>query len=272
MEKMKIIMIIILSFILLIICYSYFIEPNILIAEKQTFKLKCLKNEISDKKIIQISDLHFNKNTPKRRIANIIKKIKSLNPALIFITGDLIDNKNGIDNAKNIIYEMSEICPVYIIFGNWDYYVLGYNINDFKKDLENAGAIVLINQTEKIKIGEEEIDIIGADYYTNKKERIDLKNDDNCQLVLAHSPEIVHEAIDKGIEIVLAGHTHGGQIYIPFITKSIIPVDSKTKNFYRGFYREKDTQIYVNRGIGMSTLPFRFLVPPEILCITLEKD
>lgn len=248
-----------------IIGYSYFIEPNILKTEKQSFK-DCAENPINT---VHISDLHFNKNTPDRRIEKILKKIKELNPQAIFITGDLIDKKNGIEKAKSLVEKLSQISPVFIVLGNWDYYVLKYNVREFKKELEKSGAKVLINQATKERIGEEEVNIIGIDVYADKNIFIG-KEENLCNIVLAHSPNIIFKAKEKNIEIVLSGHTHGGQIYVPFLTKKIIPVEPEFKKFISGYYKEGNTQLYVNRGIGTSTLPFRFLIPPEITYITIE--
>lgn len=255
---MKNIFFIITAIILILAAYSYFIEPNIIKIEKKSFKLNFLKG----KKAVHISDLHFNKKTKEKRVEVISEIIKKISPDLIFITGDLIERKEGIAMAKKMVSELSKISPVYIVLGNWDYYVFKSNIKDFKIELENSGAKVFFNETEKIKIGEEEFILSGVDMYSPKIEK--------CNILLAHSPSIIYQAAENNIDLVLAGHTHGGQVYIPFLTKTILPVPDKIKKFSSGLYNVGKTQIYVNRGLGTSTLPLRFMVPPEITIITFD--
>lgn len=158
---------------------------------------------------------------------------------------------------------------------------LDYGVGELKTLLEAVGAKVLINDSEEIVSGNEKLNILGVkDPYTSGELKGDLEKaeknldegDKNCRILLAHSPNIIKEAVDKNIDLVLAGHTHGGQVYIPFLTKYIIPAKRPAgEGFIKGLYTIGDTQMYINRGIGMSVLPFRFLVPPEVTVISLEK-
>lgn len=277
--KRKIILIIIF-FLFGLIIYSFFIEPNVLKTENQIFKLNCLGLN-SNKKFIQISDLHFNGFNfwTNRKINQIYQVVKNFNPNAIFITGDLISQKQGIEPVIKLIEKLSQHSSVFVVFGNWDYWALNFNIKKFKKQLENAGANVLINEVNNFN----EINIIGIkDPYTsdnierdlnNAKEKIEKEKKQNCKLLLAHSPDIFEQAIKQEIDLVLVGHTHGGQFFIPFITEKIIPLRYKSnKAFIKGFYEKNKTQMYVNRGIGGSVLNIRFLIPPEITLITLEID
>lgn len=279
--KGKIILIIIV-FLFGLIIYCFFIEPNVLKIENQVFKLNCL-NQNLNKKFIQLSDLHFNGFNfwTNRKINQIYQVVKDFNPDVIFITGDLISHKQGIEPVVELIKKISQHSSVFIVFGNWDYWTLNFNTKEFKKQLENAGANVLINQT--IDNYFNEINIIGIkDPYTSDNVERDLNNTikkiekekkENCKLLLAHSPDIFEQAVKQKIDLVLTGHTHGGQFFIPFITKKIIPLRyNYNKNFVKGLYKQNKTQMYVNRGVGGSILNIRFLVPPEITLITLEID
>lgn len=256
--------------------YSFFIEPNVLKIEKPVFKLDCLEQNLN-KKFIQISDLHFNTRNEERKINRIYFAIKNLEPDVVFITGDLIGKKQGVESAVKLVEEISKHYPVFVVFGNWDYWALDFKIKEFKKELENAGADVLINKA----IVFNGINIIGIkDPYTSDDSEGDLNRamrqiikKENCKLLLAHSPDIFEISVKQNIDLVLTGHTHGGQVFIPFITKKIIPSRyPDNKKFIKGFYAREKTQMYVNKGIGGSKINIRFLVPPEITSIELQNS
>ncbi len=279
-QKVKIIFVLTILLSAAITGYAFFVEPNTLTIEKRAIKLDCLKSDWPEK-LAQISDLHFNGQTNDEKISRIYKEIKKINPAAVFITGDFISNKEGIEPAAKLARKIAENSKVYAVFGNWDYWALDFEINSLKEKLENSGAKVLINDAVMVKSGGEAINILGVnDPYTSGKSKSDLEkalkkienSGASCSLLLAHSPEIIKEAAAKNIDLVLAGHTHGGQVYIPGVTEKMIPVRPEGKGFIKGMYKKEKTWIYVNQGIGTSFLPFRFLVPPEITEIALEAE
>lgn len=264
--------------VLIVFSYAYYIEPNLLFAEQKTIQLDCLKSDISGKKLVQISDLHFTKDTDASKVNNIYKKISDQNPLVVFITGDFISDKTGIDRSIELVKKIAEKYPTYIVLGNWDYWALDYAVNSFRQQLEKAGGKVLINSSENIKIGDETIGIAGVkDPYTSGEVGSDIEkslaklDNKNCVLLLAHSPNVIKEASEKRIDLVMAGHTHGGQIYIPYLTEKFIPARKYGEGYIKGLYKVNDTQMYVNRGIGMSAIPLRFMSPPEITVFSLKK-
>jgi len=268
-----------LFIVILLAGYSYFIERNSLEITYSEIKLDCLSNDIREK-IILISDFHFNAKTSKEIINGLFTAIKKSKPEVVFITGDLIDNKNGVDVVGNFVNRVAKYTKVYVVFGNWDYFSLNYNVNDFRKKLEANGAVVLINENRIIRIGNSTFNLIGIkDPFTSRDTKNDLKKalsgitDNNlCKILLAHSPEAISEAVSNNINLILAGHTHGGQVYVPVITRLIIPVKFGYKKYIKGSYKVGDSTLYVNRGIGTSNLPFRFLVPPELTILSLTKN
>ncbi|MBW6440483.1 metallophosphoesterase [Patescibacteria group bacterium] len=262
----------------LLITYAYFVEPNILKVENQTITLTCLKSDISDINFLQISDLHFSEDTPKEKIDRLINEITKQKAVAIFITGDLITNKNGIDNISYFLGNISKSFPTFIVLGNWDYSALNYKVKDFKNILEKAGAKVLLNDSFNLSVDKENIELVGIiDPDSSEDSKKDLTeafgtiNDSRCKILLSHSPGIIKIATEKDIDLVLAGHTHGGQVYIPFLSETLIPSNEDGKGFVKGSYQYENTQMYINRGIGISGLPFRFLNSPEITLINLTN-
>lgn len=260
--------------------YSYAIEPNRLKIKSRSFKLDCLtENGLGNDKFVQISDLHFTGRTRESKIDQIYGAIKNINPKAVFITGDFISDRDGVEPAVKLVKKITETSKVYAVFGNWDYWALDFKISDLKDELESSGAEVLVNNAAVIKVSGETINILGVnDPYTSGNPKNDLEKTfkkiegggASCNLLLAHSPEIIPLAAAKDIDLVLVGHTHGGQVYLPFITGKIIPVGAEGKEYVRGFYQAGKTQVYINRGIGTSGLPLRFLASPEITEIQLK--
>ncbi len=295
------ILFILLMAIAIMLGYAYFIEPNSLVIKNETIKLDCLKSDLQDK-FVQISDLHFTAETKEARISQIYDTTKAQNPAAVFVTGDLITNETGIEKAAELIGKIAADYKTFVIFGNWDYWALDYKVGEFKSELEAVGAKVLVNDAVEIVSGSEKLNIMGVkDPYTSGELKNDIEKaeknlnkgdkpsdallsqdasegrsktmeDTNCRILLAHSPNIIREAADKNIDLVLVGHTHGGQVYIPFLTKYIVPAKRPAGlGFIKGLYKIDNTEMYVNEGIGVSVLPFRFLVPPEVTVMRLEK-
>lgn len=265
-----------------LLAYAYFIEPNTLRIENRNFNLDCLRpGELAGKKFVQISDLHFTRKTKDAWLNKIYGAISSQNPTLVFITGDFVSEKEGTEKAVKLVEKISKNFPVYAVFGNHDYWSSG-GIEKFRSRLENAGAKVFSNQNLAIKLdgSSAQINLIGVnDPYTSPNAENDLEEalakmeagNSSCKILLAHAPNAAAAAQKNNIDLVLAGHTHGGQINIPFITPRIIPARPEGKGFVKGLYKlGGKTQMYVNRGIGYTLIPFRFLVPPEITVITLH--
>ncbi|MFA6096608.1 MAG: metallophosphoesterase [Candidatus Paceibacterota bacterium] len=278
--KKKWIVAVVISAFMMVFGYSYFIEPNMIVAESLDLDLDCSNTLGASVRFVQISDLHFNKDTVDGKISDIYSSIKSQKPDSVFITGDLITDKSGIEKAIDLVRMISNEYPTYIVFGNWDYWSLDFDMRDFTTKLEKAGAKVITNSNDGFALNGNNFYILGVkDPYTSGENADDMEKAFNgidnsvksCKILLAHSPNVIKYAKNKGIDLILVGHTHGGQIYIPFLSEQFIPARREAgKGFISGLYKIDNDRMYVNRGIGMSTVPLRFLVPPEITVITIN--
>ncbi|MDD4990073.1 MAG: metallophosphoesterase [Candidatus Pacebacteria bacterium] len=264
--------------LLLFLGYSYFIEPSTIKVENQVFDLACLSQNINNEKIVQISDLHFTDKTSPDRIERIFKEIKKIQPSFIFITGDLVSNKGGGESMVKLTKQLSEIAKTYIIFGNWDYDVFGAGAGGFEKELKDAGSVVLVDEVSQLQLGQEMISLAGInDIYRTGSPKESLQkvlgqasSQESCKILLAHTPDIMKQDLAKKFDLILAGHTHGGQVYLPLITKEIVLRIIGGKDFAKDRFKVGDSWLYVNRGLGVSGFPLRFLSPPEITVLTLK--
>ncbi|MGB9703342.1 MAG: metallophosphoesterase [Candidatus Micrarchaeia archaeon] len=218
-------------------------------------------------KILHITDLHFG-STPPTIYPIVLSKVKSIKPDIIVITGDLVSTNFSIPQAIEFVNSLSEIAPTFIVFGNWDHWV-GLNVKDFNEKIK-----ILLNSNTFIPKNESKICIIGVDDpysgYDNLEEAILNLNNCSIKILLAHSPQIVGKAAGK-VDLILAGHTHGGQICLPGFGALWVPLPNEYKNFVYGLFKVNSTYMFVSRGIGTRLLPLRFFSSPEIVLIEINE-
>ena len=212
-------------------------------------------------RIVHISDTHFASSLFNPNI--VVDCIESLNPDVIFHTGDLITYMNGLNEAIDFMRRLSEIAEVFIVAGNHDHWS-GLGSEGLKRRLKVFNHIHVLNN-EALKY--RGIWIIGVDDpYTDhddiSKALANVRGD-GFKILLAHSPQIIGKANGK-VDLILAGHTHGGQVRIPFYGPLWVPLPKKYKKYVYGLFQFERTVMFVTRGIGTSFFPIRFNCPPEI--------
>jgi len=159
----------------------------------------------------------------------------------------------------------------YAVLGNWDYWA--GDISPLVSMLKRNGIEVLINDNRFFFKNGDFINIAGvSDPCT---EHDDIKratfgiNDKNFTILLSHAPCIVNHLGDESFDLILCGHTHGGQVNIPFIKPFWTPTET---DYIKGMYETGWGKLYVNRGIGVSGFPIRFLCPPELTVFNLKPE
>ena len=230
-------------------------------------------------KIAVISDLHnaeFGKDNE-----DIVRKVSQQSPDIIVFTGDLVDsNKTDIDLAVSLAKQLVEIAPCYFVMGNHEVWLFS-RYEELQQKLIDVGVIVLRNEVVEITRNEETIQIAGLDdpdYYDTDvymhsiilDEHIKEMNltDDYC-ILLSHRPEAFDIYVANDIDLVLSGHTHGGQIRIPFLGGYYAPNQGRWPKYDAGKFTENFTTMIVSRGIGNSIIPIRINNRPEIIIVEL---
>jgi uncharacterized protein len=244
-----------------------------------TIRLPQLPEAFAGMKIAQISDFHFREFTEAAFLQAIVRRVNDLAPDLVVLTGDFVSNKPlGTHIGINMGYHCAELlsrieCPErYAILGNHDALVSSRAVTDA---LRTQNIPVLANGFVPIERDNQRIWLAGIKDALIQKPDLDaaLPSGRNPNLepliLLSHEPDFADYAVGRKIDLVLAGHTHGGQILLPFLPPLLLP-DLGTK-YVHGLFKLRDgMQLYVNRGIGAVNLPFRFRCPPEITLITLQ--
>ena len=234
-------------------------------------------------RIAHVSDLHnteMGKDNEK-----LLAMLRDADPDMIAITGDLIDSRNtDIEVALKFVREAVKIAPCYYVTGNHEARVNEYG--ELKAGMETAGVTVLEDVRTEISMEGATITLIGVndpsyqtDYLFGDSETVlntkleELHTEDGeFTVLLSHRPELFDAYTDHGIDLVLSGHAHGGQLRLPFIGGLVAPNQGIFPEYDAGIYTEGNTNMLVSRGIGNSILPFRINNRPEVILIELQAE
>lgn len=279
MNKKVIIVITVIIFLLILSIFYLYYENTKLQTSNYKISNNKIPSDFNNYKIVQVSDFH---NTKSNTLTDeLIKEIQRQEPNIIAITGDLIDaNKTDLDIAINFIERIKNVAPIYFVSGNHEESISNYA--KLKEKLEENDVTILDNKVEVLKINESSINLIGindprtahessvADYEIINVEIDKIEYDKSkYTILLSHRPELFDTYTEKNIDLVLAGHAHGGQIRLPFIGGVIAPNQGLFPKYTSGMFENKQTSMIVSRGIGNSILPFRINNRPELVVITL---
>lgn len=244
----------------------FVIEPHWIDVNEVVIKDHKLAAIVGDTRIVQISDIHLTQGLGFRE-KQLISKINRLKPDILFFTGDLIDDLTQLPHAIKLFKSFKVKYGIYAVPGNTDNIVM--DSLTFKRELEPATGIhVLVNESAKIHLENHRILwVVGVDDPVYRHADLDKAvsgvSDDASKILLAHGPSIFEKASTyHNINLVLVGHMHGGQIGIPFLIRLSKYADRTP--YVKGLFKKNRTHLYANRGIGMKTLPIRFLCRPEI--------
>jgi len=214
-------------------------------------------------RMVQVSDLHL--STFDSYFDKVVKQVAALQPDLIVLTGDYLEEERNIRGVLNFLKALHAPHGVYAVQGNWEYWsrLEGENL---RRHFAGVGVKLLINERADLEIKGRALSIYGLDYPspTDYLNRLQANvNPERYNVLLSHVPAFAHEQLDRHINLVLCGHTHGGQVRLPFLPPFYLPRYSG--RFVAGYYQVTEHQIplYVSRGVGTSVLPLRFLCRPE---------
>ncbi|MDE5977741.1 MAG: metallophosphoesterase, partial [Turicibacter sp.] len=251
----------------LIAIYSTFIEPKMLRAMHHEIALSKVAGEAI--KVVQFSDTHVGEFFTVEELQKVVDKINEQEADLVLFTGDLMDNaavyEGSIKEIASVLSKIESQYGKYAVFGNRDY---GGGAERFYEELmESAGFTVLFNNHETLTIKGTTVSLFGADdamigYYDPIQTMVGI-NEDHLNLLMMHEPDLVDDFVNYPVDFVLAGHSHGGQVYIPFVGP--IRTTALAEKYVRGLYEiNQKMSLYVNTGIGNTAAPFRLFNIPEI--------
>lgn len=257
------------------ILYAMFIEPDLLRVIHYDFPHS--KIQAQPIKVVQFSDTHIGDFFTIEELQKVVDKINEQEADLVLFTGDLMDDasvyQGSIEEIGTVLSNIQSKFGNYAVFGNRDY---GGGAERFYEELmESAGFHVLLNNHETITVNGTTLSLFGADdaligYYDAKQTMKGIE-EGNFNLLLVHEPDLVDDFIDYPVDLVVAGHSHGGQVYIPFVGPLL--TTTLAEKYVRGLYDiNENLSLYVNTGIGNTRVPFRLFNVPQITVFYLTGE
>lgn len=267
------------SFVVVLLFFLW--QSYHIVTEKHTIEIIGLPRAFDGFRIVHLSDLHGRRLNVEGHTYSIIKQA---NPDIVVITGDFVSyNVSEIDNYFEFLESLASFVPVYAVSGNHDY---GAGWPQVKARLEKAGLTVLDNTHKFIYAKGERICLVGvSDPFSGRANLYAAMPEDLSEtiILLAHSPTWFEASpfskkfeqeiqLLKNVALTLSGHTHGGQIKIPFVgplttaSGRLFPQD-----YIEGLSWEGYGWLYISRGIGYAFVPIRFLSPPEVAVLELKS-
>lgn len=226
--------------------------------------------DLNGLRLLQLSDVHLGRFFLPRDLRRVVDASNGLRPDIAFITGDLISDRfDPLDTCLEELRRLKAVAGLWGCLGNHELY----------SGLERATTLkaraldifFLRQRAESLRFGNSRIQLSGVDYKPHApyiSNASELLAPDDFNLLLAHTPEAFPEATAKGFDVVLSGHTHGGQINLDLMGANLNIVDLKTP-YTKGLYKRENSLLYVNSGLGTIGVPVRIGAPPEITLIRL---
>lgn len=275
-KKILLLICIFLMLLLSILGYARFIEPNLLTVKAVDIESK---KQIEPCTFVFFTDTHFGKYYDVRHVKKIVKEINQAKPDIVVFGGDLLDNYARDREYLDFEYLKEELSKIevkagkYAVRGNHDYG--GGAVRIYEEFMTSCGFELLDNESAVLE--DYGITLIGYDDYLmgwTDPSLYDIESE-LFNVIVTHEPVVSQLIESKSENLLLSGHTHGGQVTIPFLTPKFLPEGSG--QFMKGFYTGKEIgtavslNMYTSSGIGMTRYPLRFLNPPEIVKVNLKS-
>lgn len=246
----------------------------------RTFSLRNLPDAFVGMRVVQISDIHLEEYTEASYFEEVIHRVNALKPDMVFLTGDFISRGPGPKSiairaaglASEIISQL-KVPQRVAILGNHD---VGVDADLVIHELESHGTPVLVDSYLPLERNNERLLICGSDDAGTRTPdpNLAIPREPRAPVIyLVHEPDYIdifrHHPRFPLVDLVLSGHTHGGQMRLPLIGPLVLP--PMGKKYVEGHFQIEHMQLYVNRGIGTVGLPLRLNCPSEITEITLTR-
>jgi predicted MPP superfamily phosphohydrolase len=246
-------------------------EPYMLTIEHERIGLRRLPQAFESFRIVQLSDIHHGPFSDKTQIERAVETANRLKPDIIALTGDYISKeRHYAASCAEMLGKLEARYGVFAVLGNHDHWTDAALITDL---FRAEGITVLINEGMRFELNGSAFWLAGVDDTMVGLEDISLalagSRDDEMKLLLAHNPIVLRRAARADVDLVLSGHTHGGQVALRSEPSAS---GGRRRRFLKGLGRFGNTQIYVNRGLGTVVLPIRYGCPPEVSLLELRKE
>lgn len=269
--KLFIIIILIIS---AIIAYGFLVEPKLITVKEQKISLDNWPDNFNGFKIVHISDLHYGRIFNNQSLKKLVQSINEQKPDIVVLTGDLIDKDTHMTTKKanqisNLLKKINATTGKYAVNGNND-----LNFDEWVNIVTNGGFKDLNNTYDTIyKDGYSSLFIAGASTVKDKlsindklKTSIDYLNSFTkdgpiYKILLLHEPDTIDDLSVNPFDMILAGHSHAGQVRLPFLGPIILP--DGAQKYYDNHYKIDNSDLYISNGLGVSNYNFRLFNTPS---------
>lgn len=268
------------------IVWGIFIEPRMLVVKEYDLQIKDWPAELNRLKIVAISDIHGGSNyVTEERIRGVVARTNELNADLILFLGDFISTdlndrtkvKMSPEAVAKNLEGLKAKLGVYAVTGNHDN---AFGFEKVKSELEKAGIKVLENEAVSLEKDGQKFRVLGVPdaltmdnngdvYCRNAQKALErLDSSEGKIILMTHNPDSIdylanYYQVSPDLALIVAGHTHGGQVRLPLIGAPMVP-SSYGQKYVGGHVRDYGVDMFITTGVGTSILPVRFGVPPEI--------
>ena len=280
---------------LLGLAYSYFIEPNRLVVTRDEIAIKNWDPAFDGLRIALIADIHGGSNgASAENIRRVVETTNAENPDVIVLLGDYVSQGSTRQPSPDrpLRMPLREVADnlaglharygVYAVLGNHDGW---YGDAEVTAELTRVGYRVLQNEIVSIEQNGAKLRLFGLKDHLKLnswvtfdgmvRSVVDSYPKEGQIIVLEHSPDILYilnywKHLNPDLKLMLAGHTHGGQVWLPILGAPFVPSFVGQK-YAQGHIEEEGVHMFVTSGVGTSILPFRFMVPPEVAVVTIRS-
>ena len=278
--KLFIFIILIIS---LVIAYGFFIEPKLITVKEYKIAQNSWPDNFNGFKIVHISDLHYGRVFDEKSLEKLVDSINEQEPDIVVLTGDLIDKDTNMTTSmankiSELLNKIDASSGKYAINGNND-----LNFDEWTNIISGGGFKDLNNTYDTIyKDGYDYIFIAGASTIKDKvstndklKTAIDYLNSFESggpiyKILLLHEPDAIDDLSVNPFDLILAGHSHAGQIKLPFIGAVVLPEGAQ--KYYDSYYKVENADLYVSNGLGVSNYNFRLFNTPSYSVYRLVQN
>jgi predicted MPP superfamily phosphohydrolase len=234
-----------------------------------------LPQDLEGLRILHLSDIHLSAFLSESEFSRVVDASLELRPNLAVVTGDLISGfSDPLDACIRQLARLKADAGVFGCMGNHERYAQAEDYTE--RESGRRGIRFLRGESQALRFGNATLNLAGTDFESSRKRPDYLTGADKLILpgatnvLLQHSPDVFPVAARQGYNLLLAGHTHGGQVTVEILDQAINPARFLTPYVY-GMYRAGDATAYVTRGIGTIGVPARIGAPPEISLLRLRK-
>ena len=261
--------------------YGSFIEPRIITTNRQNATL--FDDGGAPLKIALVSDFHAGPYKKENFFKRVAEKIRRENPDLLLLDGDLVESSADEMKYLTPIFDLAQSIPSIAVLGNHDagdgttrkdFFVVPEKIKTIVDLLLQRKILLLQNQNIIIDNGARKFILGGTKEYISREESVAAtfagtpKN--LPRILLAHNPDTIYEAIKEKVNLVLSGHTHGGQIRLPLYGAVGEPFTELGRNFDKGWFNFGNTELFISSGLGEAGTRARLFNPPEIVILNIN--